>query len=107
MLDESVIPKGTYCDGCPYWRHRSEIDNKEVNEYNFGYCLYLGKGDLEINSEKHWRRVYTKEDGTEAEGELRSADDEGMFFSLLWDGCKECQINDDYDEEHWDFSGVD
>ena len=99
MLDESIIPKGVYCEKCPYWKCRKEIDDKEVHSQNYGYCLYLGKGDLEINAEAHWRRVYTKEGGEE-KGELQSADEIGLCMSLLWDGCKECGINDEWDD--WD-----
>ena len=33
------------------------------------------------------------------EGEIESADEIGLPLSLLWDGCKECGINNDIDED--------
>ncbi len=78
-MDTSVIPKGMYCytplsvmnngvmkiKTCPYWRHRIEVDCKETDEQSYGYCLYIGKGDLELEG------------------------------GLLWDMCKECGVNED------------
>lgn len=89
------IPKGFYCydydtDGhmvmCPYWRNRKDVDDKEVNTQNYGYCLYLGKGDLEMNAEDKW---------INDNGEVFTADKVDLPLSLLWDMCKMCDINID------------
>lgn len=53
------IPRGVYCDGCPYWR----IDPARPEQEN-GYCLYLQKGDWDFK-----------------------------YVGLLWDCCKECDVN--------------
>lgn len=106
-MDKSLIPKGDYCytslefdnksnkikvQGiCPYWRNRKDVDNKEVHSQNYGYCLFLGKGDLEINSEDKLKLVhpvthpdYNKE---------MTADEIGIGFSVLWDMVKMCSEN--------------
>lgn len=81
--NESVIPEGLYCykrksdwkireDGHPYF----EIDvcpywasNPDKDEQESGYCAFLQSGD--------W---------------------EGEGFSLLWDQCKECGVNENLDD---------
>lgn len=89
------IPKGFYCydydtDGhmvmCPYWRHRKDVDGAEAHSQNDGYCLYLGKGDLEMNAEDKW---------INDNGEVFTADKVDLPLSLLWDMCKMCDINID------------
>lgn len=108
-MDISVIPKGPYCYNglipledkpgfklkyvCPYWKYRSEIDNIEVHSQNYGYCLYLGKGDIEMNAEER----YTLEG--EDISNIKTADELGLPLSLLWDMCKMCGINDEWIEE--------
>ncbi len=87
-MDLSLIPEGDYCykirhidndkgtiyiDPCPYWRNRKDIDNIRTDEQDYGYCLYLNKGDIELNEE--------------------------YGISLLWDQCKMCDINIVGDEE--------
>lgn len=78
--DESVIPPGMYCysrksgwkadeHGNPYFE--TEVcpywaSHPNKDEQESGYCAFLQRGDWE---------------------------DEG--FSLLWDLCKECSVNDD------------
>lgn len=76
MKDESVIPKGYYCEDCPYW---SIYPDKSYQEN--GYCEFLEKGDWDLNSEREYTNIKT--------GEVI----EDAKFSLLWDGCKECYIN--------------
>ena len=62
-----VIPKNTpYCDGCPYWDY-----NPMAHDQEYGYCHYIGCGD---SKSRLWGLYWTK-------GTL-----------LLWDGCKECNI---------------
>lgn len=87
--NKSLIPKGYYCytrnkSGkvikCPYWR-----SIKERPEQYDGWCDFLEKGDIEINKETPWTDARTKEKQT--------AEELGLPMSLLWDMCKECQIN--------------
>ncbi len=89
-LDESVIPEGYYCvefsdevgdDGqpikrtCPYWSYEEARP-----EHECGYCYYLGEGDWDINDRTEWTDVKT--------GQVCAGG-----FSLLWDQCKECDVN--------------
>jgi hypothetical protein len=92
--DTSVIPKGMYCytydengkyKPCPY--HELREDRPE--QYN-GYCLFLEQGDLELESEMELTDEKT--------GEKIKGDQLPFPVSLLWDGCKECGINKDYNE---------
>lgn len=91
-----VIPKGPYCYDdkglCPYWS-----EDLSRHEQENGYCSYLERGDWEMNDDKKWRVAYVK-DG-EANHELQSGHDLGIPMSLLWDQCKECGINDDWEDE--------
>lgn len=72
MKDTSVIPEGPYCytierveDGKVYTKNCPYWSrNKDKEDWENGYCSYLEQGDWEV---------------------------EGL--SLLWDGCKECNIN--------------
>ena len=61
------IPKGFYCydyiDGEFYLCPFWNIDNEKPEQEN-GYCHFMGKGDWELNS-----------------------------IALLWDQCKECDVN--------------
>lgn len=97
------IPKGLYCYTtddygrmivCPYWRVRKDVDNKEVGSQNYGYCLYLKKGDLELNNEIQW---------ADAKGNHFTGNELGLPLSLLWDMVKECYINQDDEEEYEKF----
>lgn len=91
MKDESVIPQGYYCHDyndtkkvCPYWR---KLDDRMPQEN--GWCDYLEKGDIEIKIEQLLSPsliVYNKETG-----QLVNA--ENLLLSLLWDQCKECNVN--------------
>lgn len=89
--DTSVIPKGRYCytydeNGeyklCPYYETREDLPE----QYN-GYCAYLEKGDVELGS----KMILTDE----KTGEKFTGDDLPFPVSLLWDQCKECDINKD------------
>lgn len=69
-IAEQLIPKDPlYCSGCPLAR-TSKIATFFYGKQCNGYCLYLGKGDFSF---------------------LRPTE-------LLWDGCKECGVNADFDE---------
>ena len=64
---QRVIPKRTfYCGVCPFYSW-SEVAQFFYGYQCCGYCYYLGKGDFSF---------------------LQPTD-------LLWDGCKECGINED------------
>lgn len=94
-MDKNCIPKGDYCytiisinekghmkvKYCPYWKTRRKVDNKPVNSQNYGYCLFLNKGDLELNDEV----LYVT-----PTGEKQTANEIGLPLSLLWDGVKMC-----------------
>ena len=86
MRDTTKIPKGYYCDGCKYY-HRLPCLPEQEN----GYCEYLGKSDWDLNREDDDR------DFTVMRGKMKlivkGKDLPNM--SLLWDGCKECGVNDD------------
>ena len=111
VLDTSVIPKGEYCYSmskseisslrdvvmCPYWKHRSEIDEAEYHDQNDGYCLFLGKGDIELNQENKYTLSYPKDHPDL--GIPMTADEIGLPLSLLWDQVKECHENMMDDEE--------
>ena len=88
--DKSVIPKGIYCYGknglCPYWSCR-----KDKLEQENGYCSYIEKGDWEINDEAVMEDMKT--------GETARARDIGLNVGLLWDQCKECDVDTEIDEE--------
>lgn len=68
-----LIPENTfYCEGCPF-ESRSKLAIFFYGYQSAGYCYYLGKGDFSY---------------------IKPTD-------ILWDGCKECGINEDveFDEE--------
>jgi len=86
---EKMIVKGIYCHDengtCPFW----DMDSELPYQAN-GYCHYLEKGDFEIDSEMevadwHTNKILTKQERNELP----------FLMSLLWDQCKECNINDD------------
>ncbi len=66
MAQDNIPKKDLYCDGCIYSGY-SRIAYFFLGAHSDSYCYYLGKGD------------YSFLNPTE----------------LLWDGCKECGINED------------
>jgi len=90
MKPVSIIPKGSYCSGmtyrCPYHTHKAGRDEQED-----GYCEYLEVGDYERNRDENVRYI-------NREGNSNTAYEIGLPFSLLWDGCKECGVNDDWED---------
>lgn len=92
QLDENKIPKGDYCyDGdyiCPYW----SIDETRPKQEN-GYCMFLKKGDWDINLEA--KLVDTKTGKV-----ITKPGEESPFpVGLIWDEVKECGKNKWTDEE--------
>lgn len=79
---EKYIPVGGYCKDCVFY----DRDESKPTQEN-GYCHYLKKGDWDLNKEFV---VYDASSGKEV-----SQEDRGEIpLSLLWDGCKECGVND-------------
>jgi hypothetical protein len=89
MKDKNKIPKGIYCDGCSYLRILPCLPDQEN-----GYCEYLGQSDYEIN------RMDDDKDFEVSQGDtVRIMKGRDLpSSSLLWDGCKECGINSDFEE---------
>jgi hypothetical protein len=106
-MNKSLIPNGDYCyrilsvDNrgrmkthlCPYWKHRKEIDNMETGEHDYGYCLFLGKGDLELNDDVKY--ILSSPKNHPNCGKKMTANEIGISLSLLWDGVKMCNENMD------------
>jgi hypothetical protein len=92
-LNTNVIPKGHYCSTyineykyeCPYWSFREGHE-----EYEDGYCAYLGKGDYELNRERKY--VMKRKDGTVI-GEGTAFELGELKLSTLFDQVKMCNIN--------------
>ena len=88
--DTSVIPQGCYCytlldapskengfkfkvKNCPYW----SLNPDKPNQMN-GYCSFLERGDWDVEIPADIPENFPL-----------------SALSLLWDKCKECNINDD------------
>ena len=90
MPDSKIIPFGRYCydkNGvCPHWSTKPDLP-----EHENGFCAYLGKSDWDLNEEGGETVVYNmngKVIGTEPA--------HSVPMSLLWDQCKECGINEEW-----------
>lgn len=92
-LNKKLIPKGMYCytynkNGerkiCPYHATISCLPH-QLN----GYCLFLKISDFELSQERNEKAVWRTGDGKIVK-EKRF-----LPLGLLWDMCKECDINDD------------
>ncbi|MDD3174765.1 MAG: hypothetical protein PHF63_14105 [Herbinix sp.] len=95
---DKYIPKDTpYCyssnKNCPFWKNIPWLPNQQN-----GYCYYLNKADIEMNPERNKESKICYSKNKEDEGKSVS-EILGEYFptSLLWDQCKECGINEDYD----------
>jgi hypothetical protein len=95
MKDKSLIPDGLYCyhfdksdknsvktKFCPY----SVIKN--INGVDVNWCDYINEGDTGNCSDEDFEKL------VEYYGSTDNVD-ENLKLSILWDGCKECGINDD------------
>ena len=111
---EKHIPDGFYCynkDGkCVFWERKlGEFPSQED-----GYCHYLGKSDWELNEERQHTFVIGGNQNEELNGKTvaevfeEPTDDDidpisgkviHFGLSLLWDQCKECHINDKFEDE--------
>lgn len=101
---EKYIPHGMYCytvisvdwktgimktDTCPFWDY-----DETQEEQHGGYCHYLKNGDWERNKEINDKSIIISEkDKGKTVSEVIGED---FPSSLLWDQCKECGINDDW-----------
>ena len=89
--DTSLIPYGIYCYNengvCPYWDTRPELPPQQN-----GYCAYLETSDYERNLNDEDKDVEIICNG---ENKVVKASEIPFGFSLLWDQCKECGINED------------
>lgn len=109
---EKYIPNGSYCyDGnavCPFWENKKDAYPQQEN----GFCHFLGKSDWELNEIRQHEYVLEMTDNVEligktvaevfgppTEEDIDPVSRKVMHFglSLLWDQCKECNINDKYD----------
>ena len=94
---ESVVPEGDHCYSfdpdskddknqiprtiaCPFW---DKNDSKHYQEA--GYCHLLQRGDWNLNESKVYVNCRT--------GEKQTANEIGLPLGLLWDQCKECDVN--------------
>ena len=94
LIAKLLIPRGYYCDGCPF----HFVDSGKPEREN-GYCSYLEKSDEDLNREftTPWIEVRQK-DGTmkRFNGSFNAQELFDQFgiplndHSLLWDGVKEC-----------------
>lgn len=79
VIDESLIPYGYYCNGCPYyhWRpliYKDEPGCQSMSGRGMGFCDKLRTDDNGLYKEGH-------------------------HYSMLWDCIKECGINYNHLEE--------
>jgi hypothetical protein len=107
---EKYIPYGMYCyhhEVCPFWT----MKEGEYPKQEDGYCHYLQKSDWELNEESSdtAKIVYSK-DGSltgmtvadlEDDNDIDPISGKKFHFpmSLLWDQCKECDINTEDPED--------
>lgn len=47
QIAKLLIPRGYYCDGCPFW-----FKNGRKPRWVNGYCSYLSKGDWDFDAEE-------------------------------------------------------
>lgn len=80
-----LIPRGFYCDGCPFW-----FLDKTLPYQENGYCSYLKQNDW-VNNERAGMLEGCYGDGRPAP----PVSAHKIRMSLLWDGCKECRIKID------------
>ena len=100
---EKFIPFGQYCYDktvCPFW-------TMKVGEYpkqEDGFCYFLQKSDWELNEEynKSAKIVYSNDGSMDGmiiadleDNDIDPISGKKCHFpmSLIWDQCKECNIN--------------
>ena len=112
---EKYIPYGFYCYNdngvCPFW----ESKKGEYPDQEDGYCHYLNKSDWDLNEIKQYDYILTKSQNKDLVGKtvaevfgfssdenIDSVSGKKVHFglSLIWDQCKECNINNSVDDEY-------
>jgi len=87
----ALIPRGVYCydenGKCPYWRLKKNLPEQEN-----GYCSFLRESDYDRNEKMGMVKWISKDGVSYTEPHL-------IPISLIWDSCKECNINDEIDDE--------
>jgi hypothetical protein len=80
---------------CPFWRSVPFLPEQQN-----GYCHYLNKADIDLNPEYN-KESFIGYKKTDKDIGKSVAELFGEYFpsSLLWDQCKECGINDDFELE--------
>lgn len=90
----TVEPHGEFIN-CPFWKKVPFLPEQQN-----GYCHYLNKADIELNPEYN-KESFISYDKTGNNTGKSVTEVFGEYFpsSLLWDQCKECGINDDFEPE--------
>jgi hypothetical protein len=99
-MNEKLIPKGIYCDDCPYCGKMSLFD--DIGKIEFPYCFYLKTGSVPNsgwNNNEFERLTKLLDLSLDIESDETDLYDV-LDADLLWDGCKECgiNINEDYEK---------
>ena len=98
--DTSVIPKGCYCYspaegvskyGIPNIKNCPYMSSKEYNGVLVPYCEYLEEGDEGNITEEDHKKLLEHFGSEEKLKEILPLD-------LLWDSCKCCGENEDFEE---------
>lgn len=93
-LSEDLIPKGIYCDGCPYSGYLNLYD--DLGPISIPYCIIIQTGSMPNGTWKNNEFERLQKLLNQTEDQLW----EGILGAdLLWDGCKECGINSDYNND--------
>lgn len=89
-MDKSVIPKGDYCDECPYWKYLGTV-KYHANPPNETYtqCIYES---VCKKSDRCWKKKSTECQRKIVRCEYLDLTD-NEENTLLWDKCKVCGVN--------------
>ena len=106
------IPSGYYCYhlddngnrvNCPFWASRPDLPHQEN-----GFCFYLNESDWDMNmkyamesEDRNGEEILIPDDKLDYNKDFDA--ETGLYITgclaLLWDMCKECQINETYELE--------
>jgi len=98
MLNEKLIPKGVYCDGCPYFTRLTFYDDN--HDISVPFCIFINKGSVPNGMNENDFNKLTDLLGLSRD--IEKSDNTLYDFlsaDLLWDGCKECGVNMEYNKE--------
>ena len=84
LIARLLIPRGYYCEGCPFWY----IDSSKPERMN-GYCSYLEKGDWDFYEEIPDKISIQRR---QPDGSYRNEmiDKDPIYGTMLWEGLKVC-----------------